>query len=172
MTLERMIARLFRMDDVTWLHHANPWSVILRFSVLPLIILAFWSRLWLGWWAVVPVSLALVWTWANPRVFQAPWSLDHWTSKGVLGERVWLNRDTVPVPTHHQKIPNILSAVSGMGMLFVIWGVIVFDPWPILFGVMVVDLSKLWFVDRMVWLWQDMQDATPEYQSWLIHKEE
>ena len=88
--------RMFRMDDVTWLHHANPWSVILRFSVLPLIILAFWSRLWLGWWAVVPVSLALVWTWANPRVFQAPWSLDHWTSKGVLGERVWLNRDTVP----------------------------------------------------------------------------
>ncbi len=168
MTLERTIARLFRMDDATWLRHANPWSVILRFIVLPVLILAFWSRLWLGWWAVIPVILAFVWTWANPRIFPAPRSLDHWTSKSVLGERVWLNRDTVPVPTHHQKIPNLLSAVSGMGMLFVIWGVIVFDPWPTVFGVMVVDLSKLWFVDRMVWLWNDMRDATPEYRSWQI----
>ncbi len=54
MTFERTIARLFRMDDATWLRHANPWSVILRFTVLPLLILAFWSRLWLGWWAGYP----------------------------------------------------------------------------------------------------------------------
>jgi hypothetical protein len=24
---------------------------------------------------------------------------------------------------------------------------------------------------RMVWIWQDMQDATPEYRSWRIHNE-
>jgi hypothetical protein len=169
MTLERTIARLFRMDDETWLRHANPWSVILRFTALPILIFAFWSRLWLGWWAVVPVVLALLWTWANPRIFAAPRSLDHWTSKGVLGERVWLNRDTVPVPSYHRMVPDVLLTVSGLGMLFVIWGVILFDPWPTLFGVMTVDLSKVWFVDRMVWLWHDMQDATPEYQGWRTH---
>jgi hypothetical protein len=53
MTFERTIARLFRMDDATWLRHAHPWSVILRFTVLPLLILAFWNRLWLGWLAVI-----------------------------------------------------------------------------------------------------------------------
>jgi hypothetical protein len=168
MTFERTISHLFMMDGRTWLRHANPLSVILRFTVLPFLILAFWSRLWLGWWAVIPVALALLWTWANPRIFPAPHSLDHWTSKGVLGERVWLNRDTLPVPLHHKNVPNILSAVSGAGMLFVIWGVLVFDPWPTLFGIMVVDLSKLWFVDRMVWLWNDMQDASPEYRNWQI----
>ncbi len=66
------------------------------------------------------------------------------------------------------KVPNILSAVSGIGMLFVIWGVVMFDPWPTLFGIMTVNLSKLWFVDRMVWLWNDMQDASPEYRKWRI----
>jgi len=32
--------------------------------------------------------------------------------------------------------------------------------------------GKLWFLDRMVWLWQDMQDAMPEYRSLLIHNNE
>lgn len=58
-----------------------------------------------------------------------------------------------------------------MGMLFVIWGVFMFDPWPTLFGVVVVDLSKLWFVDRMVWLWNDMQDTNEEYRNWGVFTE-
>ena len=65
------------MDDATWLRHANPWIVILRFTVLPVLILALWSRLWLVWWAVIPVSPALLWTWYNPLIFAAPHSLDH-----------------------------------------------------------------------------------------------
>lgn len=47
-TLERRIASLFRLDDETWRRHANPWSVVLRNTALPLLILAFWCRLWLG----------------------------------------------------------------------------------------------------------------------------
>ena len=72
MTLERTIARLFRMDDATWMRHANPWSGILRLTALPVLIIAFWSRLWLGWWAVIPVAIALLWTWYDPRIFPAP----------------------------------------------------------------------------------------------------
>jgi len=166
MTLERKIARIFALDDATWLCHANPWSVILRFTVLPIIVIAFWSRIWLGGWAVVPVALALLWAWENPRIFNPPQSFDHWTSMGVLGERVWLNRDAVPVPGYHRKVPNILSAISGLGMLFVIWGVLMFELWPVFLGMVLVYLGKLWFLDRMVWLWQDMQDETEEYRSW------
>ena len=98
MTLERTIAQIFRMDDATWMRHANPWSGILRLTALPAFIVAFWSRLWLGWWAVIPVIIVILWTWYNPRIFAAPQSLDHWMSKGAMGERVWLNRDAVPVP--------------------------------------------------------------------------
>jgi hypothetical protein len=166
MALEQKIALFFGMDDATWLRHANPWSVISRNTVLPALVISLWTRIWLGWWAIVPVALSLLWTWYNPRIFPAPGSLDSWASRGVLGERAWLNRDTVPIPPYHRTIPNLLSAISGLGMLCTLWGVIVLDPWPTLFGAMVVYMGKLWFLDRMVWLWRDMQDATPEYTSW------
>ena len=166
MTVEQTIAGFFRLDDDAWMRHANPWSVFLRNTVLPALIIAFWSRLWLGWWAVVPVSLALLWMWLNPRLFKAPATLDHWASKSVLGERVWLNRDIVPVPVRHQTVPDVLSAIGGIGMLLVIWGVLEFSLWPTLSGAAVVYVSKLWFLDRMVWLWEDMKEATPEYGSW------
>ena len=90
-------------------------------------------------------------------------------SKGAMGERVWLNRDSVPVPAYHRTVPNVLSTVSAISVIFIIWGVLVFDLWPTLFGTMLAYLGKLWFVDRMVWLWQDMQDATPEYRSWRVY---
>ncbi|NMB79453.1 MAG: hypothetical protein GYA23_10220, partial [Methanomicrobiales archaeon] len=54
MTLERKIAGAFALDDETWRRHANPWSVLLRNTVLPLLVLAFWSRLWLCWYALAP----------------------------------------------------------------------------------------------------------------------
>jgi hypothetical protein len=166
MTLEHGIARAFALDDKTWFRHANPWSVLLRNTVLPLLVLAFWSRLWIGWSALVPVALALLWAWYNPRVFPAPSSFDTWASKAVLGERVWLNRDSVPVPGHHKVVPNILSLVAFTGLLFVVWGVYAFDTWPVLSGMVLVYSGKLWYLDRMVWLWEDMKDATPEYRSW------
>lgn len=168
MTLERTISGLFRLDDATWMRHANPWSVFTRNTVLPLLIFAFWSRLWIGWWALVPVALAILWTWGNPRLFPAPESLDHWASRAVLGKRVWLNRDAVPVPAHHRNVPNLLSGVSGTGVLFVVWGVLAFDPWPTLFGAALVYAGKLWFLDRMAWLWNDMEDASAEYRGWQI----
>ena len=166
MTLERKIARAFALDSGTWLRHANPWSVVLRNTVLPVLVLAFWSRLWLGWYALPAVGVALLWTWYNPRIFPVPDSLDHWASKAVMGERVWLNRDIVPVPSRHRTVPNILSGVSGTGMLFVFWGVFVFDIWPTIFGLALVYSGKLWFLDRMAWLWEDMREATEEYRSW------
>ena len=166
MTLERKIAKVFALDNATWLCHANPWSVALRTTVIPLLVLAFWSRFWLGWYALILVALALIWTWYNPRIFPAPSSLDHWASKTVLGERVWLNRDVVPVPAHHRTTPNILSGISGIGILFVFWGVYAFDLWPTVFGMALVYCGKLWFLDRMAWLWEDMKDADPEYRKW------
>ena len=85
----------------------------------------------------------------------------------VLGERVWLNRKGIPLPKYHRLVPNILSSLSGIGALCVIWGVYTLDIWPTLFGAVVIYLSKLWFLDRMVWLYQDMKDTKPEYASWL-----
>jgi hypothetical protein len=118
-TKEQKIASLFAMDEETWARHANPWSIWTRNTVLPVLIIAFWSRVWLGIWAVIPVVIAILWVWINPRLFKKPESTDNWASKSVLGERICLNRKLVPVPDRHRMAPNILSTVSGTGFLFV-----------------------------------------------------
>ncbi|MDZ8240651.1 MAG: DUF6653 family protein [Nostoc sp. ChiQUE01a] len=41
------------------------------------------------------------------------------------------------------------------------------NSWITLLGYTLVRLSKLWFIDRMVWLYNDMKDVNQEYQSWL-----
>jgi hypothetical protein len=167
MTLEQKIARLFRMDDTARRRHANPWSGYTRFFMIPLIALAFWSRVWLGWWALAPIILVLIWVWLNPRVFPEPNSTDNWASRAVLGEWVWMNRKSVPVPKHHLVMPNVLSAVSAAGAVPFVLGLLLLDIWPTVAGGIIVFISKLWFADRMVWLYGDMKDATPEYRSWL-----
>ncbi len=85
MTIERKIADLFRLNDEARNRHAHPWSVISRSIVLPILIIAFWSRLWLWYWAVIPFILALVRIWLNPKIFSAPDSFDHRTHKSGNG---------------------------------------------------------------------------------------
>lgn len=41
-------------------------------------------------------------------------------------------------------------------MLLVILGVYLLESWPTILGTVMVYLGKLWFLDRMVWLWEDM----------------
>jgi hypothetical protein len=161
------LAAGFGLDDRTWLRHANPWSVWTRATVLPFLMLALWSRVWLGWWCLLPVALCLFWMWLNPRAFPPPRSTRNWASKSVLGERVWLNRRRRPVPPHHRLLPPLLAALAAVGTLLAIWGVIALALWPALTGLSVVYTAKFWFLDRMVWLYEDMRDADPTYAAWL-----
>lgn len=165
MTVGERIAALFRMNESTWQRHANPWSVWTRTTVLPLLILAGWSRVWIGNWALGLGAAAVLWTWLNPHLFGRPTSLENWASKAVLGERAWIRRDDVLVPQRHRIIPHVLNAINGVGILFVIGGVVQLAVWPTVFGLMLNYTGKLWFLDRMVWLYEDMKDATPEYED-------
>jgi hypothetical protein len=165
MTIEARIARLHRMDDAAWARHANPWSVWTRVPVLPLLALAIWSRDWIGWWAALPVVLLLGWTWINPRVFPPPASLENWGSRAVLGERLWLARDEVPVPARHRVLPVALNALSAAGGLLLLYGLAWLVPWAALSGLAVALLAKLWFLDRMTRLVADMRGA-PRLVAW------
>ena len=169
-TFESWIAKLFVMTDEAWSRHANPWSVWTRFTVLPVLVLAIWSRTWIGEWAWVPTLFAFGWMWLNPRLFPAPDSTDNWASKAVLGERVWINRKAVAVPRIHRIAPTLLSGVAALGLPFVVWGLVSVSPWPLLFGMLLIYSGKLWFLDRMVWLYEDMKGANEQYASWLYDK--
>ena len=159
--------RMMGMSDGTWLRHANPWSGWTRVIIAPLLTLAIWSRVWLGWWCLLPISLIVAWIWINPRAFPAPASTNNWMSKAVMGERLWLNRKEVPIPQRHARMADILSMIALVGIIPYIWGMTVLDPWMTVAGLIVVMGAKLWFLDRMVWLFDDMSEQNDEYKSWL-----
>ena len=102
----------------------------------------------------------------NPRLFPEPESTENWASKAVLGERVWKNRDEKPVPEIHRRVPHILNGVSAVGTVMLVWGVYRLHIWFTLTGLLVAFVGKLWFLDRMVWLYEDMNDIE-EYSEWL-----
>lgn len=163
MDVFKLSERLMSMDDAVWARHANPWSVYTRFTCLPLIALAIWSRVWLGWWALLPLALALFWTWYNPRAFPPSTRRDGWAFKGTRGERRFLDRKRTAVPSHHETMATILTALSAGGGLVLIYGLAALDGWATLCGLSITILAKTWFVDRMVWLDDEVgkSPATP-----------
>ncbi len=85
----------------------------------------------------------------------------------MLGERVWLKRKELSVPQHHLEAILVLNLLTASGVPFLIWGLYTLQIWPTILGVSLVYLGKMWFLDRMVWLYEDMKNASPEYKSWL-----
>jgi len=158
--------RMMAMDEATWAKHANPLSVYSRMSILPLMSLAVISRIWLGWSALAPIALVVIWAWWNPRAFGPPKTTNSWAAHGTFGERIFLNRAVTPVPQHHSRWAVGLGIVSGVGAAPWVYGLWSVDFGMVLFGLTLMIGGKLWFVDRMVWLHQDMKDANPIYSEW------
>ena len=159
MEIAKAAERLMGMDDKVWLRHANPWSGWTRMATaLPLLGLAIWSRVWLGWGALIAVGLALLWIWVNPRAFPPPKTIDNWMSKGVYGERIYLAHRS-ELAAHHRRAAAVLSWLSLPGLIIMAWGLWAFWWEGAIFGTLLAMLPKIWFVDRMVWIFEDWQGA-------------
>lgn len=120
----------------------------------------------MGWWSVIVIALAMFWIWINPRLFLPPKHTNNWASKVTLGERVWLNRAEQTIPAHHQKAAMILSIVGGIGFFIAVVGAYINYLLPTIAGGLICWFGKMWFCDRMVWLYDDMKDNNSIYKSW------
>ena len=158
MTLEKRISRIFNLDGDNWLKHANPWSVWTRFATLPLLIVAIWSRVWLGWYSLIPIALIVLWLVINPTLFRKPSNFDNWAAQCVLGERLWTERQARPVPGHHAPMIRILTALQVIGGILLLVGLWRYDVWLTLLGTVIVYFAKMWFLDRMVWIYREMNE--------------
>lgn len=153
--------RMMRMTDADWQRHANPWSGWTRVAILPALAAVIWFRAALGWMIVIPLGLLILWVWVNPRAFPPPADYGAWMTRGVLGERLWLDRARRPVPAHHRRAAWVTSGIAFTGLPFLIWGLAVLDPFATLLGMALTMGGKLWFLDRMVWLHADLTGTTP-----------
>lgn len=148
----RLIAAVFRMSDEAWRRHANPWSVYTRFAAVPLMILAIWSRVWIGWWALVPVAAVTVWLLINPHVFAAVGPLG-WAAKGIYGERLWLLENDRVTPDCRAVLRwLIVPGLAGFALLA--WGLMTLSVWPTVFGGTLIVLTQLWRIDRLGQLYE------------------
>lgn len=156
MKIAQHAEKLMGMSDAVWLRHCNPWSGWTRVVILPLFALAIWSRVWLGGYAWGAIALVVVWTWWNPRAFAPPRRFDAWMTRGVLGERVYLEHQG-DLPAHHRHMAKLLGYGALPGLLVMAWGLWAQEASFVIFGVILAMLPKLWFLDRMVWILEDWQ---------------
>jgi hypothetical protein len=128
-TTDTKLARLFGLQGESWLRHANPVSVWTRFAVLPLLAVSIWSRDWIGWWSLVPIALSLVFMVVNPLLFPKPASTRNWASKGVFGERIWADRNTVELPDQfrNSRVANVTYLFQLVGMAVLAYGLVELD---------------------------------------------
>jgi len=148
------------LNDYFWRRHANPWSVWTRFAAIPAMILAVWSRVWLGRWALVPVAVVVVWLIINPVAFRPVVEPTAWVSKAVYGEQIWLTqRDRAPAV--YRTMMRWLIAAGLAGFLFIAWGLWALDVWPTVYGATLVVFSQLWQLDRMRLLYDELQAKRP-----------
>ena len=163
----RFLVQLMVMDDASWKRHANPWSVWTRVAILPVFVLIVWFRGWFGYWIIAPIAILVVWTYFNPRAFPKPATTNSWASQATFGERVWLNRSIKPIPAHHVRFSHILSGLSALSLIPMVYGLYAYQPIAALLGLILLIVSKFWFLDRMVWLYHDVKDSDKEYSAWL-----
>ena len=171
-TREAKLAKRFGLDGDNWMRHANPVSVWTRFAVLPLLAVSIWSRDWIGWWSLVPIALSVVFTMVNPLLFAVPASTRNWASKGVFGERIWADRNTVEIPAQFtSRVPNVTYAFQAAGLVLLGYGLVVLGLPGLLHvaaGITIVQGAKAWFIDRMVLLFEDMKTRNPAYAAWEL----
>ena len=164
---EGRVASFFGLRGDAWMRHANPRSVWTRFTCVSLVALAVWSRAWIGWYGLIPIGLAIAWTWLNPRLFGVPTSTRNWASRSVFGERIWTDRRSTPVPDQFDSLmPNLANAYSCIGLAMLVYGLVTLNVWITIAGIVIVHGGKLWYLDWMVLLFEDMKQRNAEYAGW------
>ena len=166
MQWEEKLSKAFGLNESKWVNHANPWSVYTRFFIPVLLVLAIWSRVWLGIFCLIPIGVVIVWNFVNPLIFPHPKSTKNWASKCTFGERIWIKRKEYAIPKRHTKFPNWLMVFSAFSLPFLVYGLYHLDIWTTVAGLLIMASGKAWFLDRMVWLYEDMKKGSEEFAKW------
>lgn len=148
---------MHQMSNELWMRHANPWSVWTRFAAVPAFILAVWSRVWIGWWSLLPIAFVMLWLFLNVFVFPPITSPQSWVSKGIYGEKLWLSKRS-EVPEHYAVVQQWLIILGLIGMILITGGLYQLHAWISILGAAVLILPQLWRIDRFSTLYELYED--------------
>jgi len=143
------------LTNIIWHKYTNPWSIWVRFFILPMLIISMWSRVWIGQWSLILVLITLAWIWFNPRLSPSKKTKNLWAIQAILGERLWLNRHKNYIPQHHFFVITALQIIVIVSFVTCLAGIIILSPWITFFGLSMTYVGMCWFLDRMVWLYND-----------------
>jgi hypothetical protein len=167
MNLGNTISSAFGLKGDNWMRHSNPASVWTRFGVLPMFAGSIWSRKWIGRRSLIPLAVSSAWLFVNPLFFSPPRSTKNWASKGVLGERIWTERDRSELPDQFRSVvPTVAASYQVIGLAPLAYGLAALKATPTVLGLLIVQGGKLWYIDRMVLLFEEMKTRDPEYAPW------
>ena len=141
------------MKDKTWERHANPLSVFTRIISYPLVFIPLWfisdfiNDPYSNWNIGVIGIIVIIWFTINPRIFKKPKNFDSYLSRGVLGEKLW---------TENRKIDNFSTALTiiiAPFFLISLYTTYMQLFWETMFFASFPFVLKLWFIYRMVFLY-------------------
>jgi hypothetical protein len=92
----------------------------------------------------------------------------HWTSKSVLDQHIWSDRDTVELPRQFvtSKVPAVSTAIQVAGVALLAYGLVELDLLAMVAGLVLTQTAKAWYLDRIVLLYEDMKARDPGYAAW------
>ena len=81
--------------------------------------------------------------------------------------RGWASRNTVAIPPQFtSRIPNLVNLYSAAGLALLGYGLVTFDVLAVVAGIAITHGGKLWYIDRMVLLFESMKADNAEYARW------
>nr|WP_306455024.1 DUF6653 family protein [Pseudovibrio flavus] len=155
------------MDVRNWGKNQSALTFYSRLLALPYFVAALWTHtLWDMQSALGLCALGIAWLWLTPRLYKGSGSANSWYVRAHFGQRIWLNRMSVPVPpeVHFRALAMAFAGVVGFGVA--IWGATDANIVLAASGVAVAYAGRLGFLDQMAKLYAQMQNAHPVYKNW------
>jgi hypothetical protein len=87
--------------------------------------------------------------------------------EGRARRGIWAERAGSELPDQFDSVvPALASAYQAIGFVPLVYGLAAFKATPTLAGMLILQGGKVWYIDRMVLLFEEMKRLDPEYARW------
>ena len=171
MNFGNTISSAFGLKGDNWMRHSNPASVWTRFAILPMLVGSIWSRKWIGRRSLIPLAVSSAWLVVNPMFFEPPRSTKN---SGIQGSARGADLDGGrPIREYlisQSVVPTVAASYQAIGLAPLVYGLAALKATPTVLGVLIVQGGKLWYIDRMVLLFEEMKSQDPDTLAGSIER--